>query len=61
MNDLSVGMRESAGMLDMEWEGLCNAERIPSIFLVNSFFRGLLIWLDGNVHVECSLRFLHYF
>lgn len=25
------------------------------------FFRGLLMWLDGNLHVECSLRLLEYF
>lgn len=25
------------------------------------FFRGLLMWLDGNLHVECSLRLPEYF
>lgn len=25
------------------------------------FFRGLLMWLDGNLRVECSLRLLEYF
>lgn len=27
-------------------------------FCLILFFRVLLMWLDGNLHVKCSLRFL---
>lgn len=62
VNAFSVGMRESwdAGQ---PWNGkVCVMQKeFQASFWLILFFRVLLMWLDGNLHVECSLSFLEYF